>query len=293
MADYITQDITYFCSFDETEQPARVYRAQAQGRPLLVFLHAWSHGYRQLVAPSLEQWCVDNDWNLICPHFRGPSWEHLSCGHDAAVQDILDSVTYAVNEFGADASNVFLSGCSGGGYHSLLMAGRHPEVWKGVSAWVAISDIKAWHGQESARAAGYSAHIESVCGGNPQEDAAAAANAMHRSALTYLQPNLPCIIDINAGIHDGHNGSVPVSQSLYAFNALVLPEQKIVEDDIVFMTEQETIPEHLKFTGEAPEYGQRPVLFQKQADNIRVTLFEGGHEIVQSAVIHWLETFGL
>ena len=27
----------------------------------------------------------------------------------------------------------------------MLMAGRHPDIWAGVSAWVPISDLKAWY----------------------------------------------------------------------------------------------------------------------------------------------------
>ncbi|MBR5024256.1 MAG: hypothetical protein IKX48_04255, partial [Victivallales bacterium] len=115
-------------------------------------------------------------------------------------------------------------------------------------------------------------------------------SAVHRSALTYLQPNNPVpSIEIAAGIHDGHAGSVPISQSLNAFNALVLPEARIAQNDIDMMTEFETIPAHLPGPTMDPDFGSKTIHFRKQVDNVRVTIFEGGHEMVQSAVIAWLQ----
>lgn len=288
MTDFITQDITYPCSYDQTEQPARSLQARQPQRPLLVLLHPWSWGYQYQHPREIVQWCQDHDWNLIIPHFRGPSWEHLSCGHEAAVQDIVDAVTFACSVYQADARNVLLCGGSGGGFHTLLLAGRHPELWKAVSAWCPISDLVAWHRQEAPKRYGYPAHIEAVCGGNPQTDADAQANAIHRSPLTYLEPNLPCRIDINAGIHDGHTGSVPISHALNAFNACVLPENRIPQQVIDIMTQTETVPDGYQFAGEAPEFASRPVLFRKQAEQTTVTIFEGSHETVASAVIAWL-----
>lgn len=289
MTEFITQDITYPCSYDLSEQPARVLQATRPGRPLLVYLHAWSWGYRQPEPQELSRWCDRHDWNLILPHFRGPSWNPQSCGHEAAVQDIADAVAHAIRTYQADPANVFLCGCSGGGFHTLLMAGRHPHLWKGVSAWVPIADLVAWHRQPAAIQAGYAAHIESVCGGNPQSDSAAAANAVHRSPLTYLEPNLPCVIDINAGIHDGHSGPVPVSHALHAFNACVLPEERIPQEDIDAMTDGEAVPSRLRLQDDLPGFGDHHALYRRQADQTTVTLFEGGHEIVPTAVIAWLE----
>ena len=172
----------------------------------------------------------------------------------------------------------------------MLMTGRHPELWKGTSAWCGISDIKAWHAQSRVRKYGYDKHIEMVCGGDPQTDAAAEASAIHRSAITYLQPSNPIpSIEIAAGIHDGHKGSVPISQSLNAFNALVLPEDRIAQNDIDMMTEFEQVPSNLPKSFIDPDFGKQAIHFRKQVDNVRVTIFEGGHEMVQTAVIAWLK----
>ncbi len=290
MAKLLTEDFLYPASYDQTQQPARGLAAKNPNRPLLVSLHPWSWGYRHLDSPAVEQWCVENDWNLVHPHFRGPSWEPLSCGHDAAVQDIVDVVKYVQAAWNVDVANTFCTGCSGGGYHTMLMTGRHPELWKGTSAWCGISDIKAWHAESRLRKYGYNNHIETACGGDPQIDAAAEASAVHRSALTYLQPNNPVpSIEIAAGIHDGHQGSVPISHSLNAFNALVLPEDRIAQNDIDMMTEFEQVPSSLPKSFMDPDFGKQTIHFRKQVDNVRVTIFEGGHEMVQSAVIAWLQ----
>jgi len=60
-----------------------------------------------------------------------------------------------------------LIGGYGGGYAALLMAGRHPEIWAGVSAWCPISDIEAWYAESKTSQSGYAENIEKSCSGNP------------------------------------------------------------------------------------------------------------------------------
>jgi hypothetical protein len=58
----------------------------------------------------------------------------------------------------------------------------------------------------------------------------AAHECCKRSPLTYLERARGVPIDINHGIHDGHgNNSVPISQSLRAFNELAAPEDCFTE----------------------------------------------------------------
>jgi pimeloyl-ACP methyl ester carboxylesterase len=292
MSQAITQNIEYPCSYDGTLQPARALRSSKVKQPLLVILHPWSHGYEVLNMPKVEQWCLDNDWNLIHPHFRGPSWNVLSCGHDAAVQDIVDAVRFGLSEYKADSKNVFLTGISGGGFHTMLMTGRHPELFRGTSSWVGISDIKAWHLESTKRRYGYDGHIEKVCGGNPQVDEKASAEALRRSAISYLKVGNPIeSIEISAGIHDGHTGSVPISQSIHAYNALVGEEARVSQELIGIMTETATIPPEAAFADEDPTFGSKKILFRRKSGNVRLNIFEGGHEGVESAIIAWLSNF--
>jgi len=100
---------------------------------------------------------------------------------------------------------------------------------------VPISDLAKWHEQGLARKHGYHASIERCCGGPPgmpKTDAEYRA----RSPLFVLDQAKGLPIDINAGIHDGHKGSVPISHSLNAFNVLARangkPEQALADKQI-------------------------------------------------------------
>ena len=38
-----------------------------------------------------------------------------------------------------------------------------------------------------------------------------------------------------------------------------------------------------------PYYADKNVLFRRSSNNARVTIFNGGHEIIPNAALHWLE----
>ena len=209
------------------------------------------------------------------------------------VSDLKSAVTFVKANYPVDETKVFLVGGSGGGHASLLMAGRHPELWSAVSSWCPISDVAAWHAQCSQFTNNnktYADHIVQACGGNPQEDPAVFADAMHRSPVTYLpQVKGKVIVDIGTGIHDGHTGSVPVSHTLNAFNCLAAECDRISDDDIKFMVDNEAIPEHLKFDGIDPAYGENEVLFRRVSGMVRVTVFEGGHTILTGSAFGFFD----
>lgn len=275
---------------DGTLQPARFLAPTAAGAvPLVVGLHTWSGDYRQLYMPAIEAWCAEQGWAYIHPDFRGPSWTPEATGSDLAVADILDAVAWARTAAAIDGRRIYLVGGSGGGFHALLMAGRAPEVWAGVSAWVPISDLAAWYHECRARQFGYAEHIVRSCGGAPGSSPAVDEQLRRRSPLTWLAQARGLPLDINAGIHDGHRGSVPVSHSLRAFNAVAAAGEAVAEDDIRFMVEHEAVPAALQDTGLIDDsYGARRVLFRRHSGAARVTLFEGGHEVVESAARAWL-----
>ena len=287
--------ISYFCSIDKSMQKAKCFVAEGESpRPLLVALHTWSYTYEQ-DCTAYAEYCLENNWNFIFPDFRGPNWTPDACGSDKAVQDIADAVAYMKKIGKVDDSRVYLMGGSGGGHATLLLAGRHPELWTAVSAWCPISDIAAWYDEclPKKRYKGYSAHILKACGGDPSKDAKAKEQAKKRSPLTYLANAAKLKVDISTGIHDGHifagrNGSVPVSQTLNAFNILAKPEDKISAEDIAFMTETQQIPEKFGTPETDPSFGENTVLFRRQSNLARVTLFEGGHDCLPGPGLAWL-----
>ena len=90
------------------------------------------------------------------------------------------------------------------------MAGRAPELWAGVSAWVPISDLVKWHAETAARKLRYAGEIEAFRGHKPVPGTPAHA-CPETPAITYMARARGVNLDINAGITDGHNGSVPIS----------------------------------------------------------------------------------
>jgi poly(3-hydroxybutyrate) depolymerase len=281
------QEIKYPSAADDSMQPAMYYAPESEEPvPLLVGLHTWSGDYTQRSGITYAGWCVRRKWAFIFPDFRGPNRRPEATGSELVVQDILSAVEYVKKQVNVDENRIYLVGASGGGYTALLMAGRAPDVWAGVSAWVPISDLKAWYHEKEGK--GYGAQVAASCGGAPGSSDAVDEEYRKRSPLTWLANARGVNLDINAGIHDGHNGSVPISHSLNAFNAVAKPEDRIPEEDIRYFVEKESVPPHLKQDIEDPAYGSHKPLFRRSSGKVRVTIFEGGHQIVTGAALQWL-----
>ncbi len=286
-------EVSIVSSLDQTEQPALSYAPKSDTSvPLLVLLHTWSGNYKQKghIEVALKE-CQERGWALIHPNFRGPNWTPDACGSSLAVQDIIDAVNWMKQHHKIDDKRIYLTGVSGGGHMSMLMAGKHPEIWAGVSAWVGISDLSAWHIETKKAGRNYSQHIEKAVGGVPGVSAAIDEQLRQRSPLTFLGKAKGLPIDLNAGIHDGHTGSVPISHTLRAFNLLAetngQPKKALSEQDIQSMTKTQIVPNDLKFVSQA-EKRQHAVLFRRQAGPVRVIIFEGGHEGDLPTAIRWL-----
>ena len=210
--------IKYLSAADNSMQPSLFYDPGGnESKPLLIALHSWSGDYTQ-ANPAFGIWCIAKGWVLMHPDFRGVNQRPEACGSELAVRDIVSAVEYAKKICKIDENRIYLIGASGGGYGSLLMAGRAPEIWAGVSAWCPIYDLKAWHAETSERKLRYTDMLEKVCGGAPGTSAAVDEQYRIRSAAAWLSRAKNVNLSINTGITDGHNGSVPVSQTLHAFN---------------------------------------------------------------------------
>lgn len=278
--------IDYVSAADGTIQQSLLYRSPLKGKqPLLVAFHTWSGDMYQN-STSYQKFAEKYGFHLVHPNFRGPNWRKEGCGSDKAVGDIEGLVQYVCSILEVDEKRIYAMGGSGGGHFSLLVAGRLPGIWAGVSSWVPISDVKKWHKECYPRpgVCGYSRHIEQALGGDPNKDPVLGEEALKRSPVRYLEAAKKIPLDINTGIHDGHRGSVPVSQALEAYNLLADKKDRISEKDIKYMVEKEAIPAHLQNEKEDdPSYGKLGVLFRRISGNVRITVFEGGHDMAYAA----------
>ncbi len=286
------QSVKYPASIDRSQQPMLVFKAKSkEKRPLLVGLHTWSGGYKQAGGEVVyARWCIEKDWHFIHPHFRGPNSTPDACGSEKVVQDIIDAVKYMKTNHNVDTNRIYLVGSSGGGYASLLMAGRAPDIWAGVSAWVPISDIYAWWKQKDlGKNSTYARHIEKAVGGRPDQKDEALQECVKRSPVTYLQNASGVNLDINAGVSDGHKGgSVPFTHSLYAFNKVVPEKNRINPKRIEEFYEKQALPAGFEKADVDPLYSRKQVVFRKVYKNSRVSIFQGGHEIIHNAALNWL-----
>ena len=273
-------------SLDGTMQPCWFWapdKAKTESVPLIVGLHTWSYSYKSKsnYVQTLE-YAKKRGWAFVGPNFRGPNSTPPACGGDPAVQDIVDAVNYAKGRVKIDAKRVYIAGGSGGGHITLLMAGRHPEIWAGCVAFCPITDLARWHAdsvlKHPGRSSRYAQMMEGACGGAPS---AKPDEYRRRSPLTWLEnaakAGVP--IYIATGIHDGWKGSVPVGHSFRAYNMLADEKDRISEADIKAIEDTRKVPDTLAYRGpNDPFYNTRNrIHLRRTSKNVRMTLFEGGH----------------
>jgi len=284
------KEIKYVSSADSTQQPALFYAPKSPEKtvPLLVALHTWSGDYTQKMSIPYAEWCIEKNWAFIHPNFRGANKNKQATGSELAVADIISAVDYAKSNANVDSRRIYLVGASGGGYTALLMAGRAPHIWAGVSAWVPIVDLRAWYFECKKAGRRYADEIAKSCGGTPGTNAVVDLEYEKRSPITYLHKAVNLPLDINAGITDGHTGSVPISHSLRAFNLVAFEMDRICEEDIKYLTEKAQVPPRLRMQLTDPAYGKKVPLFRRSSGKARVTIFDGSHEIIYEAAPTWL-----
>lgn len=294
-----TETVQIKSALDGVLQPVRLWipdgtRGAKAGKPvpLLVCLHSWSTSYKQSdqMAATFEA-CRKRGWIFLAPNFRGPNRRPEACASELARRDILDAVAYTLTVASVDRKRIYVFGGSGGGHMALVMAAEAPKLWAAASAWVPITDLAAWHAQCSRRKLKYAKDLELVCGGPPGSPKAD-AEYRRRSPLFFLDRAAGLPIDINVGIHDGHEGSVPIDHSLRAFNVLARAnghcDKTIADADIATMVSQAKVPVDLARERVDEPLRKHKVLFRRQAGPVRVTVFDGGHRMEAPPALAWL-----
>ena len=282
------KEITYLCSFDNSQQPALILEAKSkEPRPLFVTLHTWSSIYKQ--CRSYAGHLVKHDVYMIAPNFRGNnrSGNRLSMGSDAAISDILDAVKYMQKNYNIDSSRIYLIGGSGGGFMSLLTSSRSRDIWAAVSSWCPISDLVKWHAYYSptpGSAKGYGTHIEMNIG-SPQTDENAKKEAIHRSPVTHLE-GVSYPLDISHGVFDR---VVPVEHAVWAFNKVAAPKDRFTEAEIAAIkniVKTQKTPEG--FPEVTEKFGRYKIYVRRVSGNVRINLFHAGHAILGGTGCQWL-----
>ncbi len=244
-------------------------------KPLLVSLHTWSDDYAQ--EDTLSNMAVREDWNYIHPDFRGPNRTADACLSNKALTDIDDAIQFAMDHGNVDTENIFVVGLSGGGYATLEHYLKSSHKVKAFLSWVPISDLVAWYYQSKRRNLKYANDILNCISSGKQLDV---KEAKRRSPLYFDIPATPNgTLEIYAGIHDGHDGSVPVSHSINFYNRLVteygFPLHRVKEEEIIdLLTMGIELPEQPR------QIEGRNVIFEKKTPAVSLTIFEGGHEML-------------
>jgi len=285
-------EIRITSSVDGTSQPARFWAPEADGpRPLLVFLHSWSGDYTQDRADWVAE-AQTRGWIYVQPNFRGRNDHPEACGSELARGDILDAVDWVLARHQVDRSQIYLAGVSGGGHMSMLMAGRHAERFSAVSAWVGISELADWYRfhTKDGEIGRYARMAEACCGGPPGASEEVDRQYRERSPIYWLDKVEDLHLDINAGVMDGKTGSVPIHQSLRAFNAVAqsldAPTISDAEIEQLWSSGRLEQPRDSDLAVDAT-YG-RQLRLRRFAGETRVTIFDGGHEGLTHAACEWL-----
>jgi pimeloyl-ACP methyl ester carboxylesterase len=279
-----------FTAADGSSQPTLFWAPQTQRPvPMLVALHTWSGNYEQTESIPHLEFSQRMGWVFLHPNFRGPNTNSDAMGSELAVGDVIAAIEAARKRVAIDPGRIYLVGHSGGGHMGLLLLARHPELWAGVSVWSPIVDLIAWAEEvSSTQWRIYRDQIAKVCGLDDADGPAAREECARRSPITYLQPGLKIPVAIHVGIADGHLGSVPITHALRAYNALVPRAARLAEPLMNSLARDASVPAEEGRNSVDPSIGGRKVLFARESGNISLTLFDGRHEILYSAVSDWL-----
>ncbi|AKD03250.1 prolyl oligopeptidase family serine peptidase [Pontibacter korlensis] len=276
-------------TMDGKVEPALFYASESsRKKPLLVLLHSWSSGYLQVPSIPFALWAEKYDWAFIQPNYRGIFEHPEAMASDAAIQDIVDAVDYAMQHADIDSSRVYLVGSSGGAMTALVTASRHPELWAGVAAWVPVFDIPEWYDFNLYYPhRKYNKQIIAALGGEPLLGTAAAAEGKRRSPSTHIHKAKDVSILLAHGINDL---LVPPSHSIRAFNILAAPADTISKEDMEYIVKEQAIPENLQGEATDPHFGESDpeVVFSRESNNVKLVLYVGVHDMAYNSTLLWL-----
>lgn len=267
---------------DGTMQEAYFYKTKSsKPKPLIVSLHTWSNDYTQY--DSINQFSVEYDYNYIHPNFRGKNNHKDACCSNLVISDIDASIDFALNNANVDTSRIFVIGMSGGGYATLAMFMKSKHNIKKFSSWVPLVDLIQWYDETKIRKLEYAEEIlactEST-GGTLNTEVAKQKSPYYW--VTPAEKLKNSRLEIYTGIYDGMmgNGVIPITHSINFYNKLLTDLEEVDSSKYVSDSEILKLLVYRKPLSDYPSIAGRKVILIKESNNIRLTLFEGGHEIL-------------
>lgn len=278
------QHITIKSTADGTDQDSVLVVPSHVSEPktLVVYLHGWSVTDTDR-RPDAEEEAEKRGWYLLIPNIRGPYDHADGCGSQTVQQDILDGVDFMKTKHSVDSKHIYLLGFSGGGFVSMLTSALHPDTFAAVSEWSGIADLATWYTQEHATDR-YAKGMDKCFGGAPTGSPQLADAYKERSPITHLNPKLGVPLDLNGQKEDP---IVADTNSLRAFRALA---PNVLSDEDMAHVVKGATSSPTPYTWIDPAT-QRTIYLRREADNFRITIREGGHEMFARAAFEWFDQF--
>lgn len=276
-------------SLDGNEQVFYYYTSTGKkSRPLIVQLHSWSYTADNLQTLGLDTFAINSNYNYIFPNFRGVNNHAKACCSEFVLADIDEAIDWAIKNMPVDKKQIYIIGYSGGGFATLAMYMKSRHTIKGFSAWAPISDLVAWYGESVERKNRFANQIIQCIGATDKFDT---LMAKARSPLYWPTPvkkRKNSSLQIFAGIHDGYNdGPVPISQSINFYNKLQAESGEkdssnyVNTNDLNIMMKTQTYPSSTKYG----KLGNKTIHYQKQSKKIKLTVFEGAHDLLSEQAL--------
>lgn len=273
---------------DNKIQKAFFYKSKSNSpAPLIISLHTWYGYYYE--KDKLAELCKSRDINYIHPDFRGANLTKDACCSELALSDIDESITFAIENSNVDTTRIFVIGLSGGGYATLCTFMKSRHKIKKFSAWASISDLIAFY--KGIRIMKYNVYVD-ILNCTESKNGLLNENVARQKSPIYWNTPLNKLtnseIYLYAGIYDGLEGSVTITQSINFYNKLL--SDLSVADSSKYVSNIEKI-QLLEYRRPLANYGKisdRNICLQKAYMGIKLTIFEGGHEMLTEFALNEL-----
>lgn len=268
---------------DSLLQPAYFYKTKSKTpKPLIVSLHTWSKDYTQY--DSINHFSLKKDYNYIHPNFRGVSNTKDACCSELVISDIDTSIEYAIKNANVDTEKIYVIGFSGGGYATLAMFMKSKHKIKKFSSWCPLVDLVQWY--DEAKLIKIKHANEILLCTNSKSGILNEEVAKRKSPINWETPIAKLDytkLEIHTGLYDGMraNGVIPITHSINFYNKLLKDLNTTDSSKYISNSEKLKLLEFRKPLADYGEISGRKIALIKEVNNIKLTLFEGGHEILK------------